>query len=341
MSRALDQDTAALVLTSDPQAAYHDILEALNTNTSSLLDIEFLGKDHPLPPGCNVLVDGTSIGVPKFKLVQAFVIARQIFFNCLNDFQEDKFQDIRNASAIILLMDPEHITAANARKRIIQHLRTSSEENLQHVLRGELLIIDSFLTSRLHRHTKSPTLWGHRRWLLQLRGVLGFPRDIQWDLEAVVLVAAERHPRNYYAWLHLRWLVHGVQGRSDGSNLPATEHSKIISVVKDWCLRHPADTSGWSFLMFYLFYIEPLESTRFEANSSVCKEVLHLAISFEWSHESVWVYLRTLIASRKIQEDQRSSFFKTVEAILVVQPENPRARKTLKAAHNWCAKYST
>lgn len=337
MSRALDQGAAASIMASDPQGAYHDIVEALHSNTSDLLDIELLGKSHPLPEGCNVLLDGTSIAIPKLKLVQAFVVARQIFFNCLKDFKEKQFQDIRNASAIILLMDPEHITAVNARKRIIQELRAGFEAGLHIVLRRELLAVDSFLTSRLYRHTKSPTLWGHRRWLVQVLKSMNFPHDIQRDLTTVVLVAAERHPRNYYAWLHLRWLL---QVSQSSRNLSYFDASKVLSVVKDWCLMHPSDTSGWSFVLFCLFSIEASKSAWMEANSSICKEVLGLTESFKWTHESIWVFLRTLVAARGIGEEQRASFFKTIQATITTQPENSKVRNMLKASHDWCIEYS-
>lgn len=337
MSRALDHGAAASVMASDPQAAYNDIVEALNSSTSELLDIEFLGRSHPVPPGCNLLLDGISIGIPKLKLVQAFVVARQIFFKCLEDFRGDNFQDIRNTTAVILLMDPEHITAANARKRIIQHLRRGSKTEIRSVMERELLVIDSFLTSRLHRHTKSPTLWGHRRWLLQVLNELNLPHDIQRDVEAVVLVAAERHPRNYYAWLHLRWLLQSSHGLRDS---PVIGHSKMLSIVKGWCLRHPADTSGWSFLLFYLFSTKLSKNTRVGINSSICKEVLGLATSFKWAHESVWVFLRTLVASGEIQEDQRVLFFKTVEVVLAAYPVDSKARKIIKVSHDWCVDYS-
>ncbi|KAG0651823.1 prenyltransferase alpha subunit repeat-containing 1 [Hyphodiscus hymeniophilus] len=336
MSRALDPDAAASIVASNSQAAYNDIVEALNSSTSELFDIEFLGKSHPPPPGRNVLLEGTSIGLPKIKLVEAFVVARQIFFKLLKDFRADNFQDIQNATAVILLMDPEHITAANARKRIIQHFRAGPMVNLSNVLQKELLVIDSLLTSRLHRHTKSPTLWGHRRWLLEVLSSLEFPHDTQRDLETVILVAAERHPRNYYGWLHLRWLLSDYQ--SSGYALrdsPAIEHSTMLSTVKDWCLRHPADTSGWSFILFYLFSIE-LPHTRLETSSAICREVLGLAISFKWTHESVWVFLRTLVASENIQRDQRLSFFKAIEVLLAAQPEDSKARKILEASHDWC-----
>jgi hypothetical protein len=340
MSRALDQGAAAAVMTGDSQAVYKDIVKALSTTTSDLLEIEFLGKSHPLPPDCNFLLDGNSIAVPKLKLVQAFVVARQLFFKFLKDFKEDKFQDIQDATTVILLMDPEHITAANARKKMVQKYLTGSKAELEAVLRRELLVIDSLLTSHLHRHTKSPTLWGHRRWLLQISKSVGLSHDVQHDLTAVILVAAERHPKNYYAWHHMRWLLQSFHCGDSSPTSSGSDTSKVLSIVKDWCLRHPADTSGWSFFLFYLFSVEPSKDRRIEASSSIVGEVLSLATSFRWTHESVWVFLRTLVAAGEIMEDQKTSFFKTIEASITAQHENTKAKSILRSARDWCSEYS-
>ena len=340
MSRVLDSDCAPSVLASNPQAAYKNIVNALNMNTSELLDIEVLGKSHPVPLGCSVLLDGHSIGISKPQLIQAFVVARKTFFETLENFEEDMFQDIRDATAVILLMDPEHITAANARKRILQYCQAVVGIELRSMLSREFLLIDSFLTSRLHRHTKSPTLWGHRQWLVQILVSVDFTHSIQQDVETVVLIAAERHPRNYYAWLHLRWLLLGLRRLAhDTGGSSALSHTEVLLLVKDWCLRHLADTSGWSFLLFFLLSIEP-PSTRLETSSSICQEVLGLATTFQWTHESIWVFLRTLVASGEIQQDQRLSFFKTVEVVLDAQPADSKARNILKASQDWCIDHS-
>jgi len=204
MSRALDSETSALLLYDDSLTSYNDIVAALCTDTEDLLEIEFLEKSHPLPPGCDVLIDGNSIAVPKVKLVKAFVVARKILFELVRECPEDKESDLRNATAVVLLMDPEHLTAANTRKKLVQK---NSRTHLEAALKKELRFLDSYLTSRLHRHTKSPTLWGHRRWLLEQWKLIQMEHDTHRDLESVVLVAAERHPKNYYAWSHMRWLV--------------------------------------------------------------------------------------------------------------------------------------
>ncbi|KAE9377745.1 hypothetical protein N431DRAFT_451912 [Stipitochalara longipes BDJ] len=337
MSRALDPETAALLKNSDSEIVYNDIVKALSMKTDSLLDIEFLGKSHPLPEGCNVLVDENSIAITKVKLVQAFVIARKIFFKYVRDCPEEKTSDFRNATAVMLLMDPEHLTAANARKRLIQKSQQGPKADLEAPLRREIHFVDSYLTSRLHRHTKSPTLWGHRRWVLDVCKSIKMEYSIHLDLKSVVLVAAERHPRNYYAWSHLRWLVQSCTTRSD-SHLTSTDFNKLVSIVKDWCLRHPSDTSGFSFLLFCLSmpgFSENISHTQ--SRSSICSELLRLAVSFQWTHETIWVFLRTLVASGGVSEAEELAFFRTIEDIHTIQPDGQRF---LVAAQTWCRKYA-
>jgi len=327
MSRSLDPDTATIIQADSSEQVYADIVKALSF--SELLEIEILGKSHPMPPECNVLVDGNSIAFSKGKLVQAFVIARKIFFRCLKGTQDENQQEIRDATAVILLLDPEHLTAANARKRIIQKYQKKQVGRLEDILRLEMIWVNSMLTSRLHRHTKSPTLWGHRRWVLEICRSIEMPRDTQKDLSTVVLVAAERHPRNYYAWLHMRWLL-------QKSNPIGLDYSKLISTVLDWCLRHPYDTSGFSFLLFCLSHLPEGDQSRIDANIATCRDVLGLAVSFQWTHESVWVFLRTLIASGEVSEDQKNTFFSSIETLLGAQSENTKAQTILQSARDWC-----
>lgn len=342
MSRALDPETASSLQSDDHKTVYSDIAAALCPQSPQLLEIELLGKSHPLLPESNLLQDGPSIAIPKLKLVQAFIFARQLFFQLPKPCPEDRQQELLQSSAVILLMDPEHLTAANARKRLIQKAQRRPKTELRELLKHELLFLDSYLTSRLHRHTKSPTLWGHRRWILEVFQEAGIKWDLERDLKEVVLIAAERHPRNYYSWLHMRWLLQNSRFGSNG-NSSDVDQEKILCVLRSWCLRHPADTSGFSFLLFYLSYLEssrkPPGSQPCDASSSICKEVLGLAVSFKWSHESVWVFLRTLVASGEVQESDKTAFFSSIHTVSAAHQDDVRTQSILQAAKNWCVKY--
>ncbi|KLU89650.1 hypothetical protein MAPG_08621 [Magnaporthiopsis poae ATCC 64411] len=133
MSRALDKDVAASLQTSDEAealAAFTAISGALtrscqegtggSNSDSGLLEIELLGRSHPTPSGCHVLQDGNAIAVPKTSLVRAFIVARMrlMAWQQQQDAAADD-TDILAATAVQLLMDPEHLTAANTRKRAL------------------------------------------------------------------------------------------------------------------------------------------------------------------------------------------------------------------------------
>ncbi|KAH7356685.1 hypothetical protein BKA65DRAFT_212390 [Rhexocercosporidium sp. MPI-PUGE-AT-0058] len=338
MSRALDPETIASLQKANLQIVYIDIALALSTSTTELLEIEFLPKSHPLPPDCHVLIEGNNIAVTKVKLVQAFVVAREIFFKWMRGCVEEnsKERELLDATAVMLLLDPEHLTAANTRKRLVQKYQSGPASELEVLLRKELRFVDSYLTSRLHRHTKSPTLWSHRRWILEKFKGLKIEHDVLQDLKSVVFVAAERHPRNYYAWSHMRWLVQVFDNSStlaeDESKAPS-DHPQMISVIKDWCLKNPSDTSGFSFLLFCLFNLGFSSAVaRTDVCSSVCADVLKLAVSFKWIHESVWVFLRTVVASKNATEQARNDFLKAFESISVARPDEKRV---LNAAKEW------
>jgi protein prenyltransferase alpha subunit repeat containing protein 1 len=342
MSRALDID-AVPSLKHDPQSAYVDLAKALSLKTEDLLEIEILGKGHCLPEGCNLLVDDNSIGIPKVKLVQAFVVARQTLFRYLKECPPEKEDDLRSAAAVILLMDPEHLTAANTRKRLIQKYQSGPRVEVEAILKNELHFVDSYLTSRLYRHTKSPTLWGHRRWILETSKSIQMKHDIQKDLVSVVLVAAERHPRNYYAFSHIRWMIKAFNDTisfESTSHLAMNGHEKFVATVKNWCLRHPGDTSGFSFLVFCLSQTVSTDSRSISERatewSTICKEVLKFAVSFKWTNESVWMFLRTVIASEGVAEGDVDDFYGAVTDILATDPDSKTA---VKAAKDWCEKY--
>ncbi|KAJ8059994.1 hypothetical protein OCU04_011606 [Sclerotinia nivalis] len=338
MSRALDQDAKASINARDSQKVYNNIVEILNSHTSSytsthkLLDFELLGKGQ-LPEDINTVVLENSVGIPKTKLIQAFVVARQVFFK-FKDLGPEHSQEIRDATSVILLTDPEHLTACNARKRLLQNIRSPSSSELEKVLGRELYFIDSLLTSHLNRHTKSPTLWSHRRWLLEFRQSMHLPLDVPRDLESIVMVAAERHPRNYYAWSHMRWLMNSLEG-----GIQTSTYLAIIDNVKKWCLKHPGDTSGWSFLLFCISSPTYMNTSGWVVQKSlISEEVLGMAISLRWKEESLWVFLRTLVASGDITEKWRSAFLKTLED-LKISLEDPRGRRIVQSAHEWYLEY--
>ncbi|KAI1373743.1 hypothetical protein F4677DRAFT_187419 [Hypoxylon crocopeplum] len=324
MSRSLGQDLLAHLKADDPNKAYKDISSIFtDLPHDELLEIEFLGNSHPLQPGVNYLRDGAAVAIPKLRLVQAFFVARQLLESYRDSNSIDASEAVA-ATAVLLLMDPEHLTAANTRKRLlISALKTSERDGL--VLRREKQFVDSLLTSRLHRHTKSPTLWSHRRWLLHLFAVHEVPVELEQDIKDVVMLAGVRHPRNYPAWHHARFLLDQCPRLAE----------PVVAEVKEFCLRNHTDISGWSFLGYSISAVEDGESRR-KICSSVLAEVLQVTESLRWASESVWVFLRGMTATGLVSTQQFELFLNVNKTLASVTPKDDNQWRTLDNARRWC-----
>jgi len=352
MSRAPGKDALAALKASDPTAAYDAVSRALTpSDTTALLEIEILPRSHAVAPGTYLLQDANALAVPKLSLLQAFVVARQVLLrhrqghgssssssSSSSSVTED---DVLAATAVLLLTDPEHLTAANTRKRLLLGAAAAAAG-----LAREKHLIDSLLTSRLHRHTKSPTLWSHRRWLVQQTLARGLPVDLPGDMVRVVLVSGERHPRNYYAWSHARWLVAALAAapvyRRDHD--VAAEGEALLAATKAWCFGHHTDVSGWTFLWSLLWGGDAPPAAAVvlpapEGRSAVFVEIARLAAALRWDNESVWALLRTVAASGLLGRAEEAEFLVTLETLRARSPPGSAEAKTLLRAEEWVGAY--
>lgn len=221
----------------------------------------------------------------------------------------------------MLLFDPEHITAANFRKRRILALRDADDMLVCHkALLSELCFLDSILTSPLHRQTKSPTLWWHRSWLLRIIAPVELTCASGKRIATIITAAldsvcksGERHPKNYYAWQYARCLVAllvGVAAEPDGLFPYDWVVSAFSDRVCDWCFKHPSDISGWSFLFFLLARLDPVDE-----RDELLEKVLQYAAKAKSENESLWVFIRNALAHPTILQD-RQALIETLEEYL-------------------------
>lgn len=251
------------------------------------------------------------------------------------------------ATRIILLFDPEHLTAANFRKKrlvTIQKEVTGGFTNtLTTAAQQELQFLNSILTSPLHRQSKSPTLWYHRYWLfsnLLLTTTLYDPFNELYDLLVksefdAVFKAGEQHPKNYYAWQYARRLIELLMSISQQSetqsNRVQLDVQDIVNIsatrVKDWCLRHPSDTSGWSFLLFVLGCVGNLPTRK-----DIISNILDLTFGFRWQHESLWAFIRTALSDPSILADGQAPF---VERLYGYEKERDNYTTSVSTALQW------
>ncbi|RGP61255.1 protein ecm9 [Fusarium sporotrichioides] len=322
MSRALDKSVKEALKHGDHHQVFLDISGVLTESSGQLLEIELLGKSHVLDPDSTVLRDENAVAIPKLRIVQAFIVAQKLHKKFLSGNQDVSMDQVLRSTAVMLLMDPEHLTAANTRKRLITNeLKDGSVEG---VLRTEKHLLDSLLTSRLHRHTKSPTLWNHRRWLMEQYRLYRNEVSVENDITRIIMVSGERHPRNYYAWCHARYLTSAFI-------LPSSKAkdalSEIIRSTEKWCFSHHNDISGWQFLIFLLDK-HPSET------SLVFRETLKLASSFKWRNESVWYFLRYIAAWGATATDM-TGFENTRRVLLENAAEDETGKRTLERAQQW------
>ena len=275
-------------------------LEILPSSTLLPAASEYEGDATDLP----VLVEGTCLAIRKKDLIQAYVHARAVFFAPKNPDGplESHRGPVTTTSGVInddaklaatpalLLLQPEHLTAINYRKRALlaRHAQATAGSDdgqwqaFRKHLRCELALSTSLLTSPLAKHPRSPTLWSHRAWMLRMfcilkpvseegqasdgqatgaRGCDGQAPFVTLGHELVVVFgAAEGHASNYYAFMHARRAVEMLllipgwipKREGDVEGKGATELREAVQKMQEWCLAHPRDIAGWTFLAWLL-----------------------------------------------------------------------------------------
>jgi hypothetical protein len=318
--------------------AYETLSRYLDTHRKQIMEIEVLPSAIKPPDGM-LMKDGLNLGIPKKILALAFVEARKRFFANADD--ESTHALALQATKVILLSEPEHLTAANFRKRKLVELSsdTTPEAQLTYrkALKYEFCFLDSILTSPLHRQSKSPTLWHHRLWLLKLflpSRLEDVPEEVRanfWRAElASVCRSGERHPKNYYAWQYARRLVERIDG------MDAT--IDFAQRVQEWCCKHPSDTSGWSCLLYLIPKAEPLS-----ARIVLVRGVTNYTLKLKLEHESIWVFIRTIIAHEALQEERNelcSTLREYGEELQSMDNASELAGR-VKNALDWIERYSS
>ena len=249
------------------------------------------------------------------------------------------------ATSVILLYEPNHSTAINSRKgHILSHSSPStscagsSDDDIDEVVNKELIWLESMLTSPLPKHTKSPTLWSHRWWVLRMyvlpslgdgvdelrrRGGKqqqgGSSGDVRRLLEremGVVMRAGERHPRNYYGWNYAREVLRMVkevealdEGKetAEGWGNGGGWRRGMVEKVRGWCFLHPRDVSGWSFLVWLLEDWMKMSRCGGGGEDMVRDTLMETEAfvdKYEWRGESIEWFLK---AVRRLGTSERQS----------------------------------
>lgn len=284
-----------------------------------MLEIEIIPSTLETP----FLKNGTSIGFSKKFLVQAFTVARQLFIKWLmpmtsNDFKAEVSTSNQSTelkvskqfiTEIMLLFDCEHLTACNWRKKWLlaavsrdnetdSTASSFSSSSSERILETELTLLQTYQCSPLSRHTKSPTLWSHRLWVLDVltrmrRSTASTLLKLERAELDIVLRAGELHPKNFYAFTYMRKLhsyIADVSKNQGAAEADAGQMNRAAASLVDptlrWCLSHPRDISGW---MFAVYLLDQSEDT--DLRSVAVRRVLRYALSIGWEGESLWTFI--------------------------------------------------
>lgn len=314
--------------------AYEKLSSYFQQHHNHVLEIEILPPAIEPSDGF-LLIDNLSIGIPKKILALAYIEARKQFFQHLN------VQGSRHAAflatKIILLFDPEHLTAGNFRKRHLESLkddRSSGDHTIyRSAVKHEFCFLDSILTSPLHRQSKSPNLWHHRLWLLDsispsgIRQVPVQHKTTFWETELhAVCKSGEQHPKNYYAWQYARNLLARVDGEDAAFDF--ARH------VKNWCCQHPSDISGWTFLAHTLS-----QCVENQQKEELVRDVLDYAIVIRLKNESLWVFMRLVLANNAtLQQSARLDLLKKLRgysSIIAEEHTTSMLYENVKKSLDW------
>ncbi|KAI0827881.1 protein prenylyltransferase [Trametes gibbosa] len=303
-----------------------------------------------------------NLGVPKKIAYQAYLDSVSTFRRCRERLRttlaaahgspskpdtvsDADVADTLESSSILLLVNPAHQSALNARKRLVQvGMRDAVDE---------LRFVSALLT--LHEGAKQSILWHHRRWVLRSlypvlapsscqpgirskdasgsRNTNGDGEDplqgLALDADAfrtefsAAAQACEIYPRNYHAWGHrylcaeeLAALLRG--GGTDAGPGLMTVWEEEEAHIRGWIDRHVSDYSA----MQYACRLEdlrrglPVRESGLETagrreprlasrDERACEHAWSLVQVYP-SHESLWLYLRGAL-SLAIQQNARSS----------------------------------
>lgn len=237
-----------------------------------------------------------------------------------------QYRRLRDLSTLIHLVTVENLAAINARKRFILSATSDDctdisattttthedSDNLQVLLiRHDLRWLHILFTSPLKKHTKSPMLWQHRRWLFELLStippatsssttatnnfLLFLPPGYTLLSELqLVFKAGELHPKNYYAWSYARWLVHRYATPTETTEIILPEVYKI-------CKAHPSDVSAWDYLRFLLLECQQSQSLRLWYLRDTIGYMKIVS-----GHENLWSFVRTVTAWLLLNRDNNA-----------------------------------
>ncbi|KAG6837065.1 hypothetical protein H0H93_015333 [Arthromyces matolae] len=267
-----------------------------------------------------LLLDG-NLGIPKKILYKLYLSAIALFTS-----SKSVPELCRVATCTILLANPAHQTALNARKRLVLIGMLDPGTELLYV---ETLFHGSSTCA------KESILWHHRRWLLSLvyEGRLRLGADAssrKWTTSSdlyplphippevidrefqIIRSACASYPRNYHAWAHWHFMTDIVytallthEGPRDSAYFLVL--TQELHALRCWLDKHVSDHSCVFRLVSLDKLFGELETKNLpmrDATSRSLMEHAHSLVTSYPSHESLWIYLRDAAATISVSDKQ-------------------------------------
>ncbi|GAQ89938.1 Protein prenylyltransferase superfamily protein [Klebsormidium nitens] len=180
--------------------------------------------------------DPSAFWVGDHKLAVALVAARAMYSAALLTLKRARTAgptstgdaELLQATQVIVIVNPEHYTAWNTRKRVL--LRSPAPE-------GAASVELQLSALALSVHPKSEATWSHRRWVL--RNLLQIAKSPQCSVlekeSALAQRCAELRPMNYRAWSHRAWAAQWM---------PPGQLRAELQASRVWAEQHVTDNCG-------------------------------------------------------------------------------------------------
>lgn len=234
---------------------------------------------------------GGTLGIPKAQIkllaLHSLYIFHSVFYQCQPEssqktqlellLEKDLLNDILKSSLVILATITEHLPAINIRKAALEHYRQTDRKEFERLAKLDLLWTGVLFSSPLPKHNKSPILWTHRQWVVQMmypsegeeEHVEGNAKTTKIDLKKeykIIFAAADQHRNNYYCYSYARWLTRRYLFNTQYTYLAPTESSAssllsdnisnihwfIYTSLLNFAKSHVSDISAWTFLLHFL-----------------------------------------------------------------------------------------
>jgi protein prenyltransferase alpha subunit repeat containing protein 1 len=212
------------------------------------------------------------------------------------------------SSSVILLTNPAHNTALNARKRLVASGGLDPQVELHFI---------GLIISGVKDASKQGILWHHRRWLLnrlyppsssdaaEQQVFAEIPTHVLAHEINLVERATEVYPRNYYAWAHRGLCVRSAALGSDLSiSVPIVDAE--ITTVQKWLELHVSDGTAAHHLWFCASLLPASGLSGSSEQRPDPGQIAHRIQSLHShaqdlvmrypEHEALWIYLRASIS---------------------------------------------